>query len=289
MRCQTPYLFLPIFTVSALDHMHRHLLQSKPAKLCICTPPSAQISLLLSFPLRAIHLSSAQYGIYLAICMCFFPSSHCLSFVWNSIHFCFSLHHISGHSRTGHTGHVAGLASKLARLADRLPGKNVPGWNFGWPTPKFLDARHTLLNFRLIFPHLIFLAVYACVHANDASKSTQSYGHKATLPDVGVRVTRHLSAANLASRHCIEVFARSECDPMYRYEKEVFTLQFGFLLERQTGKRGEREKGFFGLLIFLVAIVRGSRQSWRKSNKLHRHSPLTNLHAEELEILGVWG
>ena len=49
----------------------------------------------------------------------------------------------SGHSRTGHTGHTARLASKLARLANRLPGTNVPGWNFGWPTPKFrMPAPH---------------------------------------------------------------------------------------------------------------------------------------------------
>ena len=32
----------------------------------------------------------------------------------------------SGHSRTGHTGHTARLAWKLARLANRLP---VPGTN----------------------------------------------------------------------------------------------------------------------------------------------------------------
>ena len=63
----------------------------------------------------------------------------------------------SGHSRTGHTGHTARLASKLARLANRLPGTNVPGWNFGWPTPKFPDPRPTLLIFRLFFPRLIFL------------------------------------------------------------------------------------------------------------------------------------
>ena len=62
----------------------------------------------------------------------------------------------SGHSRTGHTGHTARLASKLARLANRLPGTNVPGWNFGWPTLKFPDARPTLLIFRLFFPRLIF-------------------------------------------------------------------------------------------------------------------------------------
>ena len=62
----------------------------------------------------------------------------------------------SGHSRTGHTGHMARLASKLARLANQLPGTHVPGWNFGWPTPKFPDARPTLLIFRLIFPRLIF-------------------------------------------------------------------------------------------------------------------------------------
>ena len=62
----------------------------------------------------------------------------------------------SGHSRTGHTGHIARSASKLARLANRLPGTNVPGWNFGWPTPKYPDARSTLLIFRLIFPRLTF-------------------------------------------------------------------------------------------------------------------------------------
>ena len=67
-----------------------------------------------------------------------------------------ALHQCSGHSRTGHTGHMARLASKLARLANRLPGTNVPGWNFGWPIPKFPDARPTLLIFRLIFPRLIF-------------------------------------------------------------------------------------------------------------------------------------
>ena len=62
----------------------------------------------------------------------------------------------SGHSRTGHTGHTARLASKLARLANRLPGTNVPGWNFGWPTPKSPVARPTLLIFLLISPRLIF-------------------------------------------------------------------------------------------------------------------------------------
>ena len=69
----------------------------------------------------------------------------------------------SGHSRTGHTGHMARLASKLARLANRLPGTNVPGWNFGWPTPKFPDARPTLLIFSSNFPRLIFPAVFTCV------------------------------------------------------------------------------------------------------------------------------
>ena len=62
----------------------------------------------------------------------------------------------SGYSRTGHTGHTARLASKLARLANRLPGTNVPGWNFGWPTPQLLDARPTLLIFRVFFSRLIF-------------------------------------------------------------------------------------------------------------------------------------
>ena len=49
-----------------------------------------------------------------------------------------------------------GPVGKLARLANRPPGTNVPGWNFGWPTPKFPDARPTLLIFRLFFPRLIF-------------------------------------------------------------------------------------------------------------------------------------
>ena len=59
----------------------------------------------------------------------------------------------SGHSRTGHTGHTARLASKLARLANRLPGTNVPGWNFGWPTR----------NLRMPAPHCSFFVYFSRV------------------------------------------------------------------------------------------------------------------------------
>ena len=113
----------------------------------------------------------------------------------------------SGHSRTGHTGHTTRLASKLARLANRLPGTNVPGWNFGqWPTPKFPDARPTLLIFRLIFPRLIFPRFSLAYRQR---RTTQSYLSRRPL-GYATWVESLVTSSGLSRN----LFARSECDPL---------------------------------------------------------------------------
>ena len=117
----------------------------------------------------------------------------------------------SGHSRTGHTGHMARLASKLARLANRLPGTNVPGWNFGWPTPKFPDARPTLLIFRLIFPRLIFPRFTLAAGSVDLlSRSSRRPLGYATWVEMLV----NSSGLSSSEEHAWNLFARSECDPL---------------------------------------------------------------------------
>ena len=75
---------------------------------------------------------------------------------WWSLHTTMSIFHTrSDHSRTGR---AARLASKLTRLANRLPGTIVPDWKFGWPTPRLPDSCPTLLNFRLGFVPRFLLA-----------------------------------------------------------------------------------------------------------------------------------
>ena len=65
----------------------------------------------------------------------------CFGFAMLGAHAC-----ISGHSRTGHTGHMARLASKLTRLANRLRAQMCPaGISAGPPR-----------NFRMPAPHCSF-------------------------------------------------------------------------------------------------------------------------------------
>ena len=147
----------------------------------------------------------------------------------------------SGHSRTGHTGHMARLASKLARLANRLPGTNVPGWNFGWPTPKFPDARPTLLIFRLIFPRLFFPR-FSLASGSVAYSVVALVGRWATLPESRCSSPHLASRAARKSMKSLCSFRMRSTSTMFRCEKEVCTrgklnaLEFGQRLfaDRET-------------------------------------------------------
>ena len=138
----------------------------------------------------------------------------------------------SGHSRTGHTGHTARLASKLARLANRLPGTNVPGWNFGWPTPKFPVARPTLLIFLLIFPRLIFPRFSLAYWGSVDLLSRRPLGYATWV--VSSRSSTHLASRARKSMKSLCSFRMRSTSTMFRCEKEVFTrgsLMLGVWLE----------------------------------------------------------
>ena len=115
----------------------------------------------------------------------------------------------SGHSRTGHTGHTARLASKLARLANRLPGTNVPGWNFGWPTPKFPDARPHTAHFSSISPASYFPAVFTCVQPTGSVDllSRRPLGYATWVESLQLIWPFELGRA-------WNLLACSECDPL---------------------------------------------------------------------------
>ena len=122
---------------------------------------------------------------------------------------------ISDHSRTGYTGHAARSVSKLARLATNYPGTNVPGWKFGWQTPKFPNTRPTLLNFHLSFVSRYSLAVHC---------------RRPTWPGAGVRVTRHPSWSGTSEHKTCwqDDFQPFLCSFDFNYvlasmRKEVFT------------------------------------------------------------------
>ena len=108
---------------------------------------------------------------------------------------------------------MARLASKLARLANRLPGTNVPGWNFGWPTPKFPDARPTLLIFRLIFPRLIFPRFSFAMQAAYELLNRISRVDRWALPESS-RSSPHLASRARKSMKSLCSFRIIQCDPL---------------------------------------------------------------------------
>ena len=91
------------------------------------------------------------------------------------------------------------------------------------PTPKFPDARPTLLIFRLIFPRLIFprfsLAMQAAYELLNRISRVDRW---ATLPESS-RSSPHLASRARKSMKSLCSFRMRSTSTMLRCEKEVFT------------------------------------------------------------------
>ena len=120
----------------------------------------------------------------------------------------------------GTPGTRARLASKLARLANRLPGTNVPGWNFGWHTRNFrMPAPHC--SFFVYFSRVLFSRGFHLRTAYRQRRSTQSLA-------AGLRYLSRVAPTHLAFRArksmkspCL--FRMRSTSTTFRCEKEVFT------------------------------------------------------------------